>query len=310
MIMAKCYYTKKDIRMNDLYNSVKLAVIGGDIRMIYCAAYLSELGFEVSFCGFDSTKTPCGGAVRCRNTIDALKGASAVILPVPYSTDGCRVNAPFSASEIRVAELLTHVMPTQLLLGGVLSDGFINRAEELSLTVTDYMKDEELTVKNAVTTAEGTLELALRELPVTLRSKPVLVLGYGRVGRAVASLFKAVGCGVTVCARRADALAWAYAAGCGTVFMSDLCRAASGKALIINTVPDLILDKNVLSFADEKTLIIDLASYPGGVDFDAAARLGIRTLHALSLPGKTAPVTAGEDIAETVVSVLKKRGVI
>ncbi|MBO4422954.1 MAG: dipicolinate synthase subunit DpsA [Clostridia bacterium] len=296
--------------MNDNYNDIKLAVIGGDLRMIYCASALADKGFEVCFCGFDSAKTDCGGAVRCRTPEDAVKGAAAVVLPVPYSADGCRVNAPFSASEIRISELLPRVMPTQLLLGGVLSDSFIGRAEELSITVTDYMKDEELTVKNAVTTAEGALELALRELPVTLHNKPVLVLGYGRVGKAVSSLFKAVGCNVTVCARRGDALAWADAAGCRTAKMKDICRAVPDKSVIINTVPELILDKIVLSFADEQTLILDLASHPGGVDFEAAARLGIRTVHALSLPGKTAPVTAGEDIADAVVSILSKRGVI
>lgn len=309
MITAKCFYNR-GYNMNDNYNDIKLAVIGGDLRMIYCAASLADSGFEVGFCGFDNVPADCGDAVRCRTPEDAVKGAAAVILPVPYSADSCRINAPFSSSEIRVAGLLQLVMPTQLLLGGMLSDGFVNRAEELSITVTDYMKDEELTVKNAVTTAEGALELALRELPVTLHNKPVLVLGYGRVGKAVSSLFKAVGCDVTVCARRADALAWAYAAGCKTAPMKDICRAAQNKTLIINTVPDTVLDGNVLSFVGKNTLIIDLASHPGGVDFEAAARLGVRTYHALSLPGKTAPETAGKDIADAVRAILIKRGIV
>ena len=54
----------------------------------------------------------------------------------------------------------------------------------------------------------------------------------------------------------------------------------------------------------EKTLFIDLASKPGGIDFDAAAELGIKAIWALGLPGKTAPVTAGEIIAETVIDII------
>ncbi|MBO4422886.1 MAG: hypothetical protein J5879_05570 [Clostridia bacterium] len=106
------------------------------------------------------------------------------------------------------------------------------------------------------------------------------------------------------------ALAWAETDGHGAVPMKDICRAVKNRTLIINTVPAPVADNNVLSFVDPDTLIIDLASMPGGVDFEAAKRRGIKALHALSLPGKTAPLTAGENIADTVLQILKKRGVL
>ncbi len=46
-----------------------------------------------------------------------------------------------------------------------------------------------------------------------------------------------------------------------------------------------------------------------GVDFEAAARLGVRVIWALSLPGKTAPVTAGESIKNTIYNMLSELGV-
>ena len=52
-------------------------------------------------------------------------------------------------------------------------------------------------------------------------------------------------------------------------------------------------------------LILDLASKPGGVDWDAAQALGRRVVWALSLPGKTAPFTAGEIIAKTILHMLE-----
>lgn len=55
-------------------------------------------------------------------------------------------------------------------------------------------------------------------------------------------------------------------------------------------------------------LVIDLASLPGGTDFDAAEALGIRAEHALALPGKCAPDTAGALIAQTVLTILQERG--
>ena len=55
-------------------------------------------------------------------------------------------------------------------------------------------------------------------------------------------------------------------------------------------------------------LIIDLASLPGGTDFAAAEELGLHAEHALALPGRCAPQTAGALIAQTVLTILEERG--
>ena len=70
--------------------------------------------------------------------------------------------------------------------------------------------------------------------------------------------------------------------------------------IIINTVPILIFKKEELEEVHPKTLIIDLASKPGGIDFDTAQKLGINTIHALSLPGKYSPQSAANFIEEAI----------
>ena len=62
------------------------------------------------------------------------------------------------------------------------------------------------------------------------------------------------------------------------------------------------------SVMDKKSLIIDLASRPGGVDHETAAKLNRRVVWALGLPAKAAPMTAGEIIARTVTDILNERG--
>jgi len=294
--------------MNDF--DIKLAVTGGDMRMLFCAKELCRLGFETSVFGFAGSGEQYGDTVRCATVADALSGASAVILPVPCSADGCRLNAPFWRSDVRIDDVLSCISPTQLVLGGVISQSLLDKADSLCLSVVDYMKDEELTVKNAVTTAEGALYTVLKDLPVTVSGLPCLVLGYGRVGKAVSDVFGALHADVTVCARRPDALAWARSRGHKTSYIGDICAVTPGKKLIINTVPELIVDNNVISFTDTDAYILDLASSPGGVDLEAAEKKGIKAVHALSLPGKTAPLTAGRDIAAAVFAALQKRGVV
>ncbi|MEE1061733.1 MAG: dipicolinate synthase subunit DpsA, partial [Ruminococcus sp.] len=68
----------------------------------------------------------------------------------------------------------------------------------------------------------------------------------------------------------------------------------------------IILDKKVLASANSSVLIIDLASKPGGVDFEAAKKQGIDAVRALSLPGQSAPKSAGDIIKKTVFNILKE----
>ena len=73
--------------------------------------------------------------------------------------------------------------------------------------------------------------------------------------------------------------------------------------MIFNTVPAVILNEKCLNQIKNDALIIDLASKPGGVDFDTAGKLGLKVVWALSLPGKIAPVTSGEIIACTILNI-------
>ena len=79
---------------------------------------------------------------------------------------------------------------------------------------------------------------------------------------------------------------------------------SEGYDVIFNTVPAWVIDESVVKELSPSTLIIDLASAPGGIDRDLAQKCGIKVIWALSLPGKTSPVTAGKIIAQTVSDIL------
>ena len=76
----------------------------------------------------------------------------------------------------------------------------------------------------------------------------------------------------------------------------------------MNTVPARVLDGERLADLKPGCLVIDLASRPGGVDLEAAARLGVRVIWALSLPGRVAPVTAGKILRDTIYHILDELG--
>ena len=133
------------------------------------------------------------------------------------------------------------------------------------------------------------------------------MLGYGRVGRAVARRLVLLGGRVTVAARSPEQRANARCAGCRAAPLTALPTLLPGFDAVINTIPAPVLPRALLQQLPGGALIIDLASLPGGTDFAAAQRLGCKAIHALSLPAACAPDTAGEAVARTVLTILQER---
>ena len=159
---------------------------------------------------------------------------------------------------------------------------------------------------NALPTAEGAIQIAMEELPITLHDARVLVIGFGRLGRTLAPRLRALGARVWVSARRYEQRAAAESMGLGSEGMHRLPDWLCGYDLVLNTVPAPVLGVEELAALKERALVIDLASRPGGVDMDAAATLGVRVIWALSLPGKVAPVTAGRYIKDTIYHIMEE----
>ena len=117
----------------------------------------------------------------------------------------------------------------------------------------------------------------------------------------------ALGAHVTVAARRPAQRAQAESLGMQGAELARLARLAPAFDTVVNTIPAQVLTAPVLARLRPGSLIVDLASRPGGTDFDAAARCGHKAIHALSLPAACAPETAGEIVARTVCEMLRER---
>ncbi len=288
---------------------MKLAVIGGDLRQLTLARLLASDGYEVALYGFDNCSTPCGDAVKCMYHTDALKKASVVILPVPYSKDKCKINAPFTKNELRIDELFESFDGSVTVFAGLADQALAERAKEKKINLIDYMKSEELNILNAVPCAEGAIELSLSAMLTTLHSSSALVIGYGRIGKVLSRMLDGMGAYVTVAARSSEAATWISVCGYEHIEIEETEKNIHRYDVIYNTVPHRIITPAMLKCVKEGVVIIDLASEPGGIDTEYAKSLGINAIHALSLPGKTAPVTSGKMIKECICRMMKKRGI-
>lgn len=290
---------------------LKISFIGGDLRQIRVINRFAEEGYSVNIFGFEECEDiSFESRVNVKETVfDAICGADIIILPLPFTIGQEIINMPFSKNTVYVSDIIRKISSEQILFVGKADEQITALSELYNIHLVDYMAREELAVLNAIPTAEGAIEIAMREMPITIHSSNCLVLGYGRIGKALSSALKGLGANVTVAARKFSDYAWIKANDCKAADISKLSEIIGEYDIIFNTVPNKILDFKCLSGVKDDSLIIDLASRPGGVDFETAKELNKRVIWALSLPGKSSPATAGDIIKDTITNILEELGV-
>lgn len=288
----------------------KIALLGGDARQVTAADRLLKSGYCVSF--FAGACVEGLSLDSASSLEDSLSGTNAVLLPLPTSTDGVHLNAPFyEGKAIELLEVIKKMPPTALLIGGKIPEVMAKEAEKLGIQAVDYFESEAFQIKNAYITAEAALSIAMDNIPKTVRGSRFALTGYGRISKQLVELLRGFGAEVTVLARKERDIASAELSGCKTINIGgDIHEAIKpllhGYDVIFNTVPSLIFERDFLERVDNRTLIIELASAPGGIDVSAARALGSRVLWASALPGKYAPQSAGELIGECVEKILRE----
>jgi len=294
-------------------NILTFSFIGGDRRQINVIKGFASEGHSIKVCGIDEGVRPTEN-IQITNSVDeAVRDADAVVLPLPYSSvlDSEIINTPLSDKKVGVGELFRALSDNnrKLVLAGKVDDRLEAISKIYGLHIIDYMDREELAVLNAIPTAEGAIKIAMEEMPITIHGSKCLCLGYGRVGKVLANTLKGLGADVTVAVRKHRDIAYIRAYGYRGIMLTEPLDKPEQYDILFNTIPFKIVDSEMLESLKENCLIIDLASKPGGVDFDSANKLGRKVIWALSLPGKAAPVTAGNIICDTIKNILKELGI-
>lgn len=287
---------------------MKYTVIGGDLRNVKLAEAIASDGNQVNLFGFENA----GFETTLEQTGDldaAIDDSDIVIGPLPCTNDNEILNTPFHKEKIYINEVFRKMKKNQLFIAGRISDRINQMAKAYNVYTIDILEREEMAVLNSIPTAEGAIQIAMEELPVTLNGSKILILGYGRLGKVLAKMLSGIGAEVWVEARKYSDLAWLKAYGINSIYINDLDKYLCEMDVVYNTIPHRILDSSRLEKLNRECLVIDLASKPGGVDFDRAKALGIKVIWALSLPGKVAPITAANYMKQTIYNIIEELGV-
>lgn len=254
---------------------MQILIIGSDARYGFAARELKKYGFEI--------------------TTDVAKNADAVVIPINQSGQTVTVKG----KKLALGDVV-RMKAGAVFFGGAALDGALcgifGGTKHFDIT-----KNEEFARENAYLTAEGALGILIEKLPVSVRGARVYILGFGRIGRALASMLSSLGAVVTVFARSEEARAEAAKMCASREFPAfDGCFDA-----VVNTVPARVLTKKQKKLIKDDALVIELASAPGGFTGEDVSAFGARYINAPGLPGKTSPASAGKIIAKAIFDIIK-----
>lgn len=288
-----------------MISNKKFSVIGGDIRQIYLSKKLKEDKNEVFMYGFDLYKDFQTLDLKLSNSLkEAILNSNYVIFPIPISIDKQKINAPFSSSDIIINDTLISYLKNKVVFGGIISPLYkiVNKS---NFNLIDYYLKENFLIPNAILTSQGAIEIALKNGDISLFNSNCLVIGYGRIGKILSKFLDNLGANITISARNPLDIEMAKTQNFKTINISKINNIFNFD-IIFNTVPALILNEKNLKFLKNTKLIIDLSSIPGGIDKTYAKKLNLNVIHALAIPGKYFPKSAGEIIANSIYSIIKE----
>jgi dipicolinate synthase subunit A len=269
----------------------KIVLVGGDLRQYYMAQQLHHLGYPVTVYGLDLGEQN-HTIYEASSLKEALSFGNIVVCPVPCSKNNNDIYSNQPRKDLTLAELILYLNDNHTIFGGCICNSLKEYCSNQHIPFCDFIEVESFSIANAIATAEGALVEAIKVSPFVMHKNRCLVLGFGRCAKILADKLKGIGAKVTIAARSIEALAYANAYGYDTIPINDLSKYLDSFLFIFNSIPSMVLDAAELSFVQKEAILIDIASAPGGINYDYCRQLHLHAYVCSSLPGKYAPQTS------------------
>ena len=224
-----------------------------DMRQVYLAEILTKKGHNVRCLDIRNRETALQQLEKLKRFLDK---ADVLILPIPVQK--------VPEQEIFYDILNKNLEKKTLVMGGCFSTEQRELLTGRDIHFLDFMEDTVVTEENAVATAEGTIAELVEKSPYNIDEAKVLVTGYGYCGKAIAKRLGALGARVTVLARRKEARKEAKGDGFYAVDFAFGPEEAMGAAMVVNTVPALVVTEKIIRELPRDAYIVDIASGEGG----------------------------------------------
>lgn len=289
-----------------MLTGLHIAVIGGDARQLEVIRKLTELDAKVTLIGFEQLDSGFTSASKELLADADFEDLDAILLPVPGTNNEGVVDTIFSNEKVVLTKEILDNTPSHCTIYSGISNSYLDSIVTASnRKLVKLFERDDVAIYNSIPTVEGTIMMVIQHTEYTIHNSKVAVLGLGRTGMSVARTFHNLGAKVKVGARKSEHIARIVEMGLEAFEFKNIEEALKDVDVVINTVPVQIVTASVISKLQSHSLIIDLASKPGGTDFRYAEKRGIKALLAPGLPGIVAPKTAGQIIGNVLTQLLK-----
>lgn len=291
-----------------MLTGVHIAFIGGDARQLEVIKHCIEQDATVYLVGFDNLDSPYNVARKGDLTPDLRQQIDVLVLPIVGTDEHGFIESIFTSKKIRLTEQwMASLSDRCTVYTGMAKPYLRDLCQSRGISLIELLKRDDVAIYNSIPTVEGALMMAIQNTDITLHGSRAIVLGLGRVGMTLSRTLKGLGVHVRAGVRRADHFARAHEMNLIPFLSNDLSTEVRDADIVFNTVPAHILTAAVIKQMPVHTLIIDLASKPGGTDFRYAEKRGIKAVLAPSLPGIVAPKSAGKILAVTLSQLIHEQ---
>jgi dipicolinate synthase subunit A len=275
------------------WKTLAIGMLGGDKREQEIARRAALTGADVRAHGFPWPEQGIANVKRLDDPAAVLNGAKFALFPIPgISASGALFAPAAPAPIVPDRAMLAAMAPRAHIILGWADKNLKAHAEALSIGLHEYEWDRSLMLQRTPAILEGLLKIVIENTAITIHNSTACVVGQGTIGAVLTRYLVALGAHTHIAARNPEQRAAAFVAGATPHLLEELSDLAPGLDFIFSTVPTRVVGEDVLSRLPKSALVVDLAAPPGGVDFDAAKRLGLTAIWGRGL-GSRAPVTVG-----------------
>ncbi len=271
--------------------------VGGDARFAWMAELARREGLRTAALGLEEAQV--GGLTQAG--WGDLARARLLVMPNPFGGKGLPM--PLAQRPYSIEEVLEGAEPGVPL--ALFGPGQVPLEVAARHRIWDLSGEEGVALDLARQTAEGAIHAACTRMEEELYGCPALIVGYGRIGRALHRMLEGYGARVTVAARRPQVREQARAVGARAVDMEDMEALLPLQRLIFSTPPQRVLDARRVGLIHKEALVIDLSSPPYGVDLAACHAQWINAWREPGLPGRYCPRSAGRAMLDALARLMR-----
>lgn len=288
---------------------MKALFLSGDKRQLEVIKNLNKKNIEIDLIGFETIDIDIGKKRKLSEL--NISDYDLIFFPINGISNQFTIQNVAQTEEISLPiNLLIGSKETAKIFSGIRTPSLTNLLEHAKRKAVFLMEDKEVQQQNAIPTVEGIVGDLVSNIDTTIDGSNIFLIGYGNVGKVLAKYLKNMNSNLFVgiidqmdeSSLKNNNLPYIY-----TNNQEHMLQILNWCDVIINTVPKQILTRDYLSHVRKESYLLDIASAPYGIDFKSAENFGLKSKILSGIPGKTAPITAGNILVKKINLLLKEK---